>query len=206
MVTRRAQLLASSLLLALASAPAAAQSLPAPPGPPREVRVLARLGLDGGGATLAKVQLSDGSTQRLSSGGLVTIAAGLLYAPVASPVVVEGTLGYKVDDVTASNGQLKFARWPLELLASYRVERHRFGGGLTRHLSPRYSCSLDFATCNPREVNFDDATGLVAQYAYGELNGRFYWDLGARITFIEYQAAGESISGNSVGAFVSIGF
>lgn len=219
MVKPSLKLLSSLALSAMLSGPAAAQEAPVPvqpmpaypaarpaQPPPREVRVVGRFGLDGGGATLDKVTFSDGSTQKLSAGGLVTIAAGLIYAPVATPVVVEATIGYKVDDVTASNGQLKFARWPLELLASYRVERHRVGGGLSHHFSPRYSCSIDGGSCLVNEINFDDANGLVVQYGYGDLNGRFAWDVGARLTLIEYKVAGQSIQGNSFGAFVTFGF
>lgn len=174
------------------------------PAAAKEFRVLARLGLDGGGETLSKVTFSDGSTQRLSSGGLVTIAAGVLYAPEATPVVIEVTYGYKVDDVTASNGQLKFDRWPLELLAAYRIEKHRIGGGLTRHGSPTYKEAIDgFPTTR---VKFDDATGAIVQYAYGDLDGRFYWDVGLRLTLIGYKVGGETISGNSFGGFFSLGF
>ena len=191
---RLSRFLVGFTLAALVAGPAAA----------KDVRVLARMGLDGGGKTLAKVTFSDGSTQRLSSGGLFTIAAGLLYAPESTPIVVEATYGYKVDDVTASNGQLKFDRWPFELLASYRVDRHRIGGGLARHGSPTYKESIDgFATTR---VKFDDATGAVIQYAYGDLNGRFYWDVGLRMTIIEYKGGGQSVSGNSFGALFSLGF
>ncbi len=222
MVKRSPMLLSSLALSALLAGPAAAQeaAVPVQPAqpvqpyqaarpaqpPPREVRVVARMGLDGGGATLDKVTMSDGSTQKLSAGGLFTIAAGLIYAPVATPVVVEATIGYKVDDVTASNGQLRFARWPLELLASYRVDRHRVGGGVTHHFSPRYSCSIDGGFCLVNEINFDDANGLVLQYAYGDLNGRFAWDVGARLTLIDYKVPGDSIAGNSFGAFLTFGF
>jgi hypothetical protein len=179
-------------------------ALVAGPASAREVRVLARMGLDGGGTRLAKVTMTDGSTQSLSAGGLFTIAAGLLFAPASTPIAVEATVGYKVDDVTASNGQLKFDRWPLELLASYRIDRHRLGGGVTRHGAPTYEIAVDGSPTS--RVEFDDAVGAIVQYAYGDVSGNLYWDVGARLTFIEYRAPGDSVSGNSIGAFVSLGF
>jgi hypothetical protein len=191
---RFSQHLAGFTLAALVAVPASAH----------EVRLLARMGLDGGGSRLAKVTMSDGSTRSLAAGGLFTIAAGLLYAPAAAPIAIEATIGYKVDDVTASNGQLKFDRWPLELLASYRIDRHRIGGGLTRHGAPTYRAHVDGSPTT--RVTFDDAFGGVLQYAYGDGNGSVYWDVGARITLVKYTVPGDSVSGNSLGAFVSLGF
>lgn len=194
MVKVRSRYLVAFVLTAHLAGPASA----------REVRVLARMGLDGGGTRLAKVPMSDGSTQSLSAGGLFTIAGGLLYAPEGTPIAIEATVGYKVDDVTASNGQLKFDRWPLELLASYRSERHRIGGGVARHGAPTYKIAVDGSPTS--RVEFDDAFGAVVQYAYGDVGGDFYWDIGARVTIIKYQVPGDSVSGNSIGAFVSLGF
>jgi len=148
--------------------------------------------------------MSDGSTQKLSAGGLVHLAAGLVYTPAGTPLVVEATLGYKVDDVTGSNGQLQFSRWPLELLASYRIERHRVGGGLAYHLSPTYTCDVG-GLCNFSSTA-DDALGAVVQYAYGNYDGGFVWDVGARLTFITYRAPGGDFGGTSFGAFCSFGY
>jgi len=196
----------TSTVLALLPALAGAQ-VPAPPAarpPAREFHVIGRIGIDGGGDTVDQVVMTDGSTQKLSAGGLFTIAAGLVYTPVATPLVVEATIGFKVDDVTASNGKLQFDRWPLELLASYRIERHRIGGGLAYHLSPTYSCKVD-GQCD-FSSSADDALGAIVQYAYGDYTGGFVWDLGLRFTLITYQAPGGEFSGNSFGGFVSFGY
>jgi hypothetical protein len=52
----------------------------------------------------------------------------------------------------------------------------------------------------------DDALGGILQYAYGDYDGGFVWDVGARVTLISYQAPGGSFSGNSFGAFFSFGY
>lgn len=194
-MSKRFPMSLAAITLALAAGPAAASDL----------HLVARMAIEGGGARLAKVTMTDGSTQSLSAGGLFGIGAGLVYMPTGTPVAFEATLGYKVDDVTASNGQLKFARWPIEFLASYVAERHRIGGGLAYHTSPTYTCDIG-GFCSDK-VTFDNSVGAVVQYGYGDYGGRFVWDVGARITFITYRGSGlNSVSGNSVGGFVSFGF
>jgi len=182
-----------TLLAALAAGPASASDL----------HLVGRMGIDGGGDRLAKVTMSDGSSQTITAGGLFTIGAGLVYMPRAAPIAVEATLGYKVDDITASNGSMKFSRWPIELLASYVLERHRIGGGLAQHRSPTFACSVS-GVCSG-STKAPAALGAVAQYGYGDYSGQFVWDIGLRLTFINYKFA-EKISGNSVGGFVSFGF
>jgi hypothetical protein len=169
----------------------------------RDLHFIGRFGIEGGGDTVASVQSSNGE-QNVSAGGLVVLAAGLVYAPPTRPFVIESTIGYKVDNVTGSNGEVKFARWPFELLASYRVGANRFGGGLTYHMSPTYTCSIDNICAD--SVTLDNALGGVVQYAWGSYEGSWVYDLGLRLTFIDYKAPGGTISGTSIGGFLSFGF
>jgi hypothetical protein len=161
------------------------------------------MGFDFGGDTVATARYDDGSSASVKAGGLVHLAGGLFFHPDAAPITVEATFGYKVDNATAKNGEIKFDRLPLDLVASYVVERrHRIGAGPTLHLNPKASCSVS-SICS-ETVQFKNAWGFVGQYAYGIPMGDSGLELGARYTAITYtprEAGVKTIDGSSFGVF-----
>jgi hypothetical protein len=109
-------------------------------GGERGWRPVLAAGVTVGGDTIAKFQMSDGSTQTLSGGGLVHLYGGLrrqfgLWA-------VQGSFGYQVDDVTGRDGSAQFERFPLEALAQYRAsDVVLIGAGLRKVTGARLSSS-----------------------------------------------------------------
>lgn len=179
-------------------------ALSALPAAARDVHFIGRLALEGGGEDLVEVEYSDGSSKTVTGGGLVTFSGGLVYTPETLPIAVEALIGYKVDSVTGSNGDIKFTRLPLDLIASYRIGNFRVGGGVTYHLSPELTCNVD-GMCDG-SVSLDPALGGLVQFAYGRYDGGFVWDLGLRGTIINYKAPGGSFDGSCFGGFLSFGF
>jgi hypothetical protein len=153
-----------------------------------------------GGTELAHVEWSDGKESRLKAGQLLTFAAGALYHP-AAPWALEGTVGYKFDQVNGSNGSIKFTRIPVDLVGSYVYRGHRLGAGVTAHLAPKFSC--DAAGLCSDSVSYGTALGAIAQYAYGFRVGHNGGvDLGLRYTRVKYSGSGlETIDGSGVGFF-----
>jgi hypothetical protein len=96
----------------------------------RSVRGILGMGITAGGDTLASVVFANGSVEDVKGGELVHVYAGAEFR-VAPQLTFQTTFGYHVSDTSAaSNGSLRFSRYPLELLAHYQLsEQSRLGGG-----------------------------------------------------------------------------
>src|SRR3954469_24411906 len=116
-------LLASTALALTFAAPSFAEG----------IRPVLGMSLTGGGKTLLKVEMEDGSTQRVSSGGLVQLFGGFEYQAAESPISFQATVGYHADSIGASNGDASFSRVPFELLAFWdTADNFRIGGGVRK--------------------------------------------------------------------------
>ena len=157
----------------------------------RDLRFAFDLGLTGGGDKLATATFSDGSTQSIRAGGLVQLGGGVLWQPASGPVAVQSTFNYHVDDVSASNGTLRFSRYPLEILGYYTgVPRWRFGAGPRFVFSPRLKVDVPGANST---ITFEDTVGAVAEAGYRF--GDYMW-VNLRLTGERYKV--KSIDGNAV--------
>ncbi|MGB5259830.1 MAG: hypothetical protein WBO34_04830 [Gammaproteobacteria bacterium] len=123
------------------------------------------LGLTNGGDELAEVQLinnGDSHDEDLRAGELITIAAGIVvYFPLPS-WSLQASIGYHADEVGDYNDDIKFDRYPLELIPFYNFRNHRLGAGLSYHLSPE----LNLKDIGGPKVEFDDALGWLVEYDY----------------------------------------
>lgn len=168
-----------------------------------DVRPILRANLDAGGDTLFTGVYTNGDTASVKAGSGVTLGGGAVYRPVDGNFILEATIGYKIDLAAGSNGDAKFTRFPVDALAYFRFDQHRFGGGITYHLSPTFSCDIP-GNCSSN-VTFSNALGYVVQYGY-EIESRGGWiiDFGVRYTSISYRPQGGwgSVDGSSVGLFV----
>jgi hypothetical protein len=93
------------------------------------VRPLLGLGITGGGDTLANVQYEDDDNYKLHAGGLVAFTTGLelQFTPLVSAQML---VSYHVDRSSASNGNVRFERTPVEALGHFRLnDWFRLGGG-----------------------------------------------------------------------------
>lgn len=175
---------------------------------PRQIYFLLRMLAEGGGDDLATIEFTDGSSESLTAGGGFTFAAGAIYLASRTPLAIEATAGFKMNSIEGatsrgSNVEFDFFRASVEVLASYHANNHRLGGGVASHLASSFRCS-GIVGCS--KTSADAAVGGVIQYAYGNNSPAFMWDVGVRVTFIDYTFPGGTVDGTSIGLLASVGF
>ena len=163
-----------------------------------DVRPVIKGGVDFGGETIATATFSSGSTESIKANEGVYFGGGVSILLDSKAIEIETTLSYKYTSITASNGDITWTRYPLEVLAFYRMPKFRLGGGLTYHLSPKLKASGAAGSFN---VTVDDALGVVLQADY-LFTPKF--SVGGRYTILEYKANGVPAKSDGVG--ITIGF
>jgi hypothetical protein len=163
-----------------------------------EVKPVIKGGVDLGGETIATATFSNGSTESIKANEGAYFGGGASILLDSKDIEIEATLSIKYTSINASNGDITWTRFPLEVLAFYRMPKFRLGGGLTYHLSPKLKASGAAGNFN---VKVDDAAGAVLQADYF-LTRKF--TLGGRYTILEYKANGIPAKSNGVG--ITIGF
>ena len=118
------------------------------------VHPLVGIAITGGGDKLSTVDYTDGTSQNISAGGLVQLYGGVEYHQKDSPFGVQATIGYHVDDTDARNGDQRFDRFPLELIALYNVApKFRLGVGA------RYAMAAKLHTSGAAEIDNGNGGG-----------------------------------------------
>ncbi|HEX4910681.1 MAG TPA: hypothetical protein VFV64_07965 [Permianibacter sp.] len=139
----------------------------------------------------------DSETESVSLGGGIYFAFGG-FQQLTNNWGLQYTFGYKVDDVTATEQQVKFSRYPVNLLAVYQLgESIQIAGGVTREFSP----DLNLNDVGGENLAAEDATGAVAQIGYlaGPSGGIFL-----RHTRIEYDFGGPEMGrGNNTSLHIA---
>ncbi|HEY1392247.1 MAG TPA: outer membrane beta-barrel protein [Methylibium sp.] len=142
---------------ALVAAPAAqAQYAPAP------VRLVIGGGITGGGDRLATVYYNTGNSYDITAGSLIHVFVGGEWR-VAPRVSMQANVGYHFDRTDASNGSIRFERFPIELLAHYDINPvFRLGGGV------RFVTGAKLAGTGAvgGDIDFQSTTGLVLEGEY----------------------------------------
>jgi len=183
-----------------AEEPEQAPSAPAFAGP--AVRPLLGVGLTFGGDTLATTFFTDGTQIDIKAGQLLQLHGGLEYR--ATPLLsVQATVGYHVDNSSASNGSVRFSRIPVELLGHFHAsDKWLFGGGLRLVNSPKLSSSG--AASSVGSVDFDNTTGTVIEGEY-----RTSFKLGFKLRYVseKYEAkapfTGATVDGSHIGLMMN---
>lgn len=101
-------------------------------------------GLTFGGDQIGRdIQYESGKSSTIHAGGMVDLRAGLDYQAINSPLSFQFSVGYHVDDtLNADNGSASFSRFPVELLAHYRInDTWRLGGGMRKALNAKANSS-----------------------------------------------------------------
>ena len=172
---------------------------------------IVKLGFDFGGDTLVSATLISGSntsTEKLKANEGLVLAGGVSISNEARNFFMDVTIGWKSEEISASNQEFKFSRYPLDVLAFYGLPlgsqgkfNLRFGGGVTYHINPKFSASGTLANGT---VNFDDAVGFVGQIDTVIRFGRSgpALNAGLRYTSVDYEANGATVTGNGAGLFV----
>ncbi|QYF92327.1 carbohydrate porin [Massilia sp. PAMC28688] len=130
---------------------------------PKPYRFLAGAGLTFGGDRLATAEFEDGGEIDIRAGSMVALYAGAEFA-VNDQMALQANIGYHVDSATAYNGDIRFGRYPVELLGYYKVSpQWRIGGGARFVNSPKLSSS---GAGDIGDFEFKNSTGLVLEGEY----------------------------------------
>ncbi len=151
-------------------------------------------GLTYGGDKLATIEYQHGDNADIHGGGLILVGAGGIYR-FNQNWETQLSVNYQFDKANAKNGDATFDRVPIDLLGFYRMGAHRFGGGVTYHINPKFDSDFDFSG-GKQKIEFDNALGAVIEYDY------FFNDsisLGVRYASIKYKSS--DISGNVDGSY-----
>ena len=153
-------LLGALLMLALPS-PASAQRVLY--NDPPEVRFFVGGGATYGGDKLASATYDNGRRQNVRAGNMAQVFIGLEWRPTRYfQAALSG--GYHTDSASSYNGDVRFSRYPVELLAYYRPDRFwRIGGGLRMAFSPDLTGSGDAAFLSE---SFDTAYSPVIELEF----------------------------------------
>lgn len=160
---------------------------------------IANIGVDFGGDRLTTAVFTNGDTEDINAGELFSASIGMVFENTDN-LETQFTFGIKADFITASNGDIDWTRFPLELLQFYKTDRWRLGAGLTYHLSPDLSGS---GVASGVDASFDDALGVVVEM------DRFFGDnayFGVRYTSIDYEVGAYTFDGSSVGMLLGTRF
>lgn len=158
-----------------------------------ETNLYGHFGVAFGGERLVTVEFEDGSDEDLRAGSGFALNLGLVHHIEDSPFSLQTGIGYFTHTTSAANSNARFSRYPLEVLGFWNNGDHRFGGGLVHHMSP--TLNLDNLG---GKVSFDAASGFALEYGY-----RFF---SVRYTTIDYSYGGFDIGGESIGAYLSMGY
>jgi hypothetical protein len=161
----------------------------------QHLRPLVGMGLTGGGDKLSTVSYADGSTQSIHAGGLVHFYVGLRYEP-GTKTAITTTFGYHVDQAYARNGDMKFQRFPLELIAQYEVADRIWLGAGGRYISSAKITGSGFAS--GVDYNFGSTSGVIVQGSYLISN---HYDISVRYVKEEYSVPGSKIDGSHGGIY-----
>jgi hypothetical protein len=132
-----------------------------------------------GGDPIGTILFVGGNTQEIDSGNGLSAGGGFLHR-ITDSFGMKYTAAYKVSFSAASNADVMKSVLPIEILPYYQNGDHRFGAGLAYHVSPK----VDWDWLMPTS-SFDDATGVVVEYAWKRLS--FSW------TDIDYENATTSV-------------
>jgi hypothetical protein len=162
-------------------------------GPYKPVRFLFGIGVSGGGDKLISGQYEDGRTADIRAGGLFYLTAGIDFH-LAPDFSLQGTINYHADDASAWNGDLRFERFPIELISYWQPNPvFRVGGGLRYVVSPKLTSNGNAPEANTSYANTRSPI-VEAEYFVDPNTG-----IKLRYVHETYKARGREIDGSHVG-------
>jgi hypothetical protein len=156
------------------------------------------LGLEHQPDEFLTVQFTDGETKDLGS-FIVGLGGGAAFSLTPDhKYELQGVLGVRFSSIEASNGDLDFRDFPLELTGHVNLGNVRLGLGPTLHLGGKLSGSGDASAL---DVEFDTALGALGVVEYRAQK----FGLGLRYSWLDLDAkTGGSIDASSFGALFSL--
>ncbi len=184
----------SLLLLSCLSLPGQASML-------ENIRPFFAIGYDSGGETLFTTEFDNGSKHKINTHGGISLASGAVFS-LKETIELQASLAYKFDSSEASNGEVSFQSFPLEILLAKRFNNnHRLGLGLVHTFKNEFDCDID-GICNFNE-EFKDSNGLILQYDYTFTHSEntVSWRIGARYTRIDLESkiVDQKVEGDGLG-------
>jgi hypothetical protein len=168
----------------------------------KQLRFTMGAGLTFGGDKLATAVYTNGAEIDIRAGSMVALNAGADFR-ITPEVSLQATVGFHVDDATASNGDMRFQRFPIELLAYYNVSpQWRIGGGV-RYVSNAKLTSSGAAYIG--DLSFEDTVSGVLEGEYAMSNS-----IGIKVRYVQEQFEnkynGRKTDANHVGVFANFYF
>jgi hypothetical protein len=167
-----------------------------------DVKPIIQVGYQGGGDRLITIAHPD-RNYGINGGDGISIEGGMALDNPHSNLEFQALVGYRVDADNADNGDVTWDTVPLSLLALYKADNWKFGGGLTYHLAPQLDGGFGGDVIND---DYEDAVGSVAQIQYAPSEA---FAIGLRATFIEYELKSDptkKTSGNNIGIIGTVKF
>lgn len=189
-----------AIAMAIASLNSAQAQAEAPAANP--ARFFIAMGLTGGGDKLATAYYRNGNEVDLHGGGIIQLSGGLDYQ-VTPQFSFQASIGYHIDRAPARNGDMRFQRFPMELLAYYHVAPSwRIGGGA------RYASSAKFSSSGAADIGDFDYKSSVGGVVEAEYLMTRHW--GFKLRYVaekfEEKVSKEKTDGNHVGLFANYYF
>jgi outer membrane protease len=172
-----------------------------------EVRPVAGLGLTYGGDTLVEVTYTNGDTTKVRAGGLIAFNGGI-EVRFTDLVSAQALIGYHVDSASADNGDIRFERFPVELLGHFRLtDSFRLGGG-ARYTQARFRASGE-ALNYVSSTDFQQNVGGVVEAEYFPIK-----TIGIKARYVSEKykpkrpgvTTSESVDGSHFGLYVNYYF
>lgn len=139
-------------------------------------------GLAYGGDTIGSILFVNGEQQDIQAGDGVSFGGGIVQR-VNDRFGIKYTATYKLSASAASNAAVLKTVLPIDIVPYYRSGDHKFGLGLSLHLSPK----VDWDWLAP-SMDFDDATGITFEYAFRRF-GFSYTDIDYELGALKYDAS-----------------
>jgi opacity protein-like surface antigen len=160
-----------------------------------KVRPVIGAGLTFGGDKLATAEYQNGGSIDIHAGSMVTFYAGADFR-VTDAFSLQATIGYHVDNASATNGDIRFERMPIELLAYGHIgQQWRVGGGARYVSNPKLKSS---GAADIGDYSFDNAVGGVIEAEYMVMPR-----LGVKMRYVsekfKLSGSSEKIDGSHVG-------
>lgn len=132
-----------------------------------------------GGDPVGTILFVGGNTEEIDSGNGISAGGGFLHR-FSDSFGMKYTAAYKVSFSAANNADVMKSVLPIDIVPYYQSGDHRFGVGLSYHVSPK----VDWDWLMPT-TSFDDATGVIFEYAWKRLSFSY--------TDIDYENASTSV-------------
>src|SRR5688572_3700362 len=139
-------------------------------------------GLAYGGDTIGSIVFINGDQQDIKAGDGLSFGGGIVQR-INDRFGIKYTAAYKVSFSAASNADVMKSVLPIDVVPYYRTGDHKFGVGLSMHLSPK----VDWDWLAPT-MNFDDATGITLEYGFRRF-GFSYTDMDYELGPLSYDAS-----------------